>query len=35
MARMPSCKFSMVVTQVLFVLLAYSLMQAHLFLHHR
>ena len=35
MARMPSCKFSMVVTQVLFVLLAYTLMQAHLFLRHR
>ncbi len=34
-ARMPSCKFSMVVTQVLFVLLAYTLMQAHLFLRHR
>jgi len=34
-ARMPSCKFSMVVTQVLFVLLAYTLLQAHLFLRHR
>ena len=34
-ARMPSCKFSMVITQVLFVLLAYTLMQAHLFLRHR
>jgi len=34
-ARMPSCKFSMVLTQVLFVLLAYTLMQAHLFLRHR
>ena len=34
-ARMPSRKFSMVVTQVLFVLLAYTLMQAHLFLRHR
>ena len=30
-AQMPSCKFSMVVTQVPFVLLAYTLMQAHLF----
>ena len=35
MARMPSRKFSMVVTQVLFVLPAYTLMQAHLFLRHR
>ena len=34
-ARMPSRKFSMVVTQVLFVLLSYTLMQAHLFLRHR
>jgi Transposase DDE domain len=34
-ARMPSCKFSMVVTQVLFVLLAYTLLQAHLVLRHR
>src|SRR5712691_3762137 len=34
-ARMPSCKFPMVVSQVLFVLLAYTLMQAHLFLRHR
>ena len=32
---MPSRKFSMVVTQVLFVLPAYTLMQAHLFLRHR
>jgi hypothetical protein len=31
-AQMPSRKFSMVVTQVLFVLLAYTLLQAHLFL---
>jgi hypothetical protein len=29
---MPSRKFSMVVNQVLFVLLAYTLSQAHLFL---
>jgi hypothetical protein len=35
LARMPSRKFSMVVNQVLFVLLAYTLMQAHLFLRHR
>jgi len=28
LARMPSCKFSMVVCQVLFVLLAYTLLQA-------
>ncbi len=34
-ARMPSCKFSMVLAQVLFVLLGYTLMQAHLFLRHR
>ena len=35
MARMPSREFSMVVNHVLFVLLAYTLMQAHLFLRHR
>ena len=35
LAKMPSRKFSMVVNQVLFVLLAYTLMQAHLFLRHR
>jgi hypothetical protein len=35
LAHMPSRKFSMVVTQVLFVLLAYTLLQAHLFLRHR
>jgi len=35
LARMPSRRFSMVVTQVLFVLLAYTLLQAHLFLRHR
>ena len=32
---MTSCKFSMVVNQVLFVLLSYTLLQAHLFLRHR
>ena len=32
---MPSCKFSMVVCQVLFVLLAYTLLQGHLFLRQR
>jgi hypothetical protein len=35
LAQMPSRKFSMVVNQVLFVLLAYTLLQAHLFLSHR
>lgn len=35
LARMPSRKFSMVVNQVLFVLLAYTLLQAHLYLRHR
>ena len=35
LARMPSRQFSMVVNQVLFVLLAYTLLQAHLFLRHR
>jgi hypothetical protein len=35
LAQMPSRKFSMVVNQVLFVLLAYTLLQAHLFLRHR
>ena len=35
LAQMPSRQFSMVVTQVLFVLLAYTLLQAHLFLRHR
>lgn len=33
--RMHSCRFSLVLNQVLFVLLAYTLMQAHLFLRHR
>jgi hypothetical protein len=33
--RMHSRQFSLVVNQVLFVLLAYTLMQAHLFLRHR
>jgi len=35
LAQMPSRKFSLVVNQVLFVLLAYTLLQAHLFLRHR
>ncbi len=35
LSQMPSRQFSMVVTQVLFVLLAYTLLQAHLFLRHR
>ena len=35
LAHMPSRRFSMIVTQVLFVLLAYTLLQAHLFLRHR
>lgn len=35
LARMPSRQFSLVVNQVLFVLLAYTLLQAHLFLRHR
>jgi len=35
LARMPSRMFSMVVNQVLFVLLAYTLLQAHLFLRQR
>jgi Transposase DDE domain len=35
LAQMHSCKFSMVVNQVLFVLLGYTLLQAHLFLRHR
>ena len=34
-ARMTSCKFSLVLSQVLFVLLAYTLLQAHLFLRRR
>ena len=34
-AQMPSRKFSLVVNQVLFVLLAYTLLQGHLFLRHR
>jgi hypothetical protein len=33
--RMHSCRFSLVLSQVLFVLLAYTLMQAHLFLRRR
>ncbi len=35
LARMPSRKFSLVVSQSLFVLLAYTLLQAHLFLRQR
>jgi hypothetical protein len=35
LAHMPSRKFSLVVNQVLFVLLAYTLLQAHWFLRHR
>ena len=35
LARMSSPKFSMVVSQVLFVLLSYTLLQAHLFLRQR
>ena len=35
LAHMTSCKFSMVVSQVLFVLLAYTLLQGHIFLRHR
>ena len=35
LAQMPSRKFSLVANQVLFVLLAYTLLQAHLFLRHR
>ena len=35
LACMPSRAFSMVVNHVLFVLLAYTLMQAHVFLRHR
>jgi hypothetical protein len=33
--RMTSCQFSLVVSQVLFVLLAYTLLQSHLFLQRR
>src|SRR5713101_2201482 len=35
LAHMTSRKFSLVVNQVLFVLLAYTLLQGHLFLRHR
>src|SRR5258708_16601807 len=35
LAQMPSRQFSMVVNQVLFVLLSYTLLHAHLFLRHR
>src|SRR5208337_4419300 len=34
-ARMTACKFALVLSQVLFVLLAYTLFQGHLFLRHR
>jgi len=34
-ARTTSCKFSLVLSQALFVLLAYTLLQAHLFLRRR
>lgn len=34
-ARMTSCNFSLVLSHVLFALLAYTLFQAHLFLRHR
>ena len=33
--RMTACKFSLILSQVLFVLLAYTLFQGHLFLRHR
>ena len=33
--RMTACKFALVLSQVLFVLLAYTLFQGHLFLRHR
>ena len=32
---MTACKFALVLSQVLFVLLAYTLFQGYLFLHHR
>jgi hypothetical protein len=32
---MTSCHFSLVLSHVLFILLAYTLLQAHLFLRHR
>jgi hypothetical protein len=35
LARLTSCHFSLVLTQVLFILLAYTLLQGHLFLRHR
>lgn len=35
LARITSCKFSLVVNHVLFILLAYTLLQAHLRLRHR
>jgi Transposase DDE domain len=33
--RLTACQFSLVLSQVLFVLLAYTLLQGHLFLRHR
>ena len=35
LARMTSCQFSLVLSHVLFILLAYTLLQGHLFLRHR
>jgi hypothetical protein len=35
LARMTSCHFSLVLSHVLFILLAYTLLQGHLFLRHR
>jgi Transposase DDE domain len=35
LARLTSCHFSLILSHVLFILLAYTLLQAHLFLRHR
>lgn len=35
LTRMTSCHFFLVLSQVLFILLAYTLLQGHLFLRHR
>ena len=35
LARMTSCHFSLLLSHVLFILLAYTLLQGHLFLRHR
>jgi hypothetical protein len=35
LARMTSCRFSLILSHVLFILLAYTLLQGHLFLRHR